>query len=116
MKFVAIVLAAALVAHFLQTTVTPTDRQTAMPSPPPFIILTNQKLQLSKTDPALFHDTPPARPLKPGIYQTYPYAMTLVVPKPANDDCIIKAQSDVDSKMPVFRPKVEVVPEPSAVE
>jgi hypothetical protein len=114
MKFVAIVLAAVFVALFLQKTATQSDRQPAMASPH-FIILTNQNFQLSKAGPVLLADTQPAQPLKPGIYQTYPYAMTLVVPKPANDDCKIKARPDVDSKM-VIRPKVEVVPESSAME
>jgi hypothetical protein len=115
MKFVAIVLTAAFVAFLLQKAATQTDWQTAMASPP-FIILTNQNFQWSKTAPVLLADTQPAQPLKPGIYQTYPYAMTLVVPEPANDDCKMKAQRDVDPKMPVFRPKVEVVPESSAAE
>ena len=112
MKFVAIVLAAAFVTFFLQKAATQTDRQPSRVSPPPFIIVTNQNFQVLKTSPALPDGAQPAHLLKPGIYQTYPYAMTLVVPNPVNDDCKIKAQPDVDSKMPVFHPKVEVVPEP----
>jgi hypothetical protein len=81
MKFVAIVSAAAFVTFFLQKAATQTDRQPLMTSLPPIIIYTNQNFQLSKANPALLAGAPSAQPLKPGIYQTYPYAMTLVVPK-----------------------------------
>jgi len=116
MKFVAIVLAAAFVAFFLQKAATQTDWQPAMVSPPPFVILTNRNFQLSQTDPVLLDYTLLAQPLKPGTYQTYPYAMILLVPKPVNDDCKIEAQPDIDSKMPVLRPKIEVVPKSPAAE
>jgi hypothetical protein len=116
MKFVAIFLAAAFVTFFLQKAAAQTDRQPAMTLPPPFIILTNQNFQLSKTDPLLLDDAQSAQPLKPGIYQTYPYAMTLVVPKPVNDDCKMESLPHIDSTMPVLRPKIEIVPQSSVAD
>ncbi len=50
------------------------------------------------------------QPLEPGIYQTRPYAIMLVVPKSGLDDrCVMKA-TGAGSKMPVVKPGVRAVP------
>jgi hypothetical protein len=113
MKFIAIILAVAFVVLFLQNVATQTNRRSAMVLPSPFIVLTNQNFQLSKTFPISLSDAQTAQPLKPGIYQTYPYAIVLIVPEPVNDNCKIEAQPNIDSKMRIFQPKIEVVPKSS---
>src|ERR1017187_3602258 len=96
MKFIAVAVAAAVIATvaalFLQKPVTQTNHQSAMALPPIFFVLTNQNFQLPKAVPILPFDAQPTQPFKPGIYQTYPYAIMLVAPEPVNDDRIITGQ------------------------
>jgi len=59
----------------------------------------------------LAENAQPVQPLKPGSYQTHPYAMLLIVPKPVKDDCKIKEPQNTDFRMPILRPKTEIIPE-----
>jgi hypothetical protein len=52
----------------------------------------------------------PSQPLEPGVYQTRPYAIILVVPKAGLDDHCVAGASNTDSKMPIFKPGLRAVP------
>jgi hypothetical protein len=48
--------------------------------------------------------------LKPGVYQTRPYAIILIVPETGLDDhCVVGASVDI-SKMPNAKPDLQAVP------
>lgn len=66
---------------------------------------------LSKPVP-LYMDKLPSPPthLRPGAYQTYPYAMILMVPGRGIDDGILGGKPDTYSKMPRIKPHVEAIP------
>jgi hypothetical protein len=54
-----------------------------------------------------------SQPLKPGIYQTRPYAIILVVPGAEHDDCCVVGGTSGNSKMPVIKPDVRAIPKTS---
>ena len=75
---------------------------------------TNLVLKPSNGAPLVYLDRNPRPlgPLAPGVYQTRPYSMILVVPKPGLDDrCVVEA-TNADSKMPVVKPDMQAVPMP----
>ena len=55
-----------------------------------------------------------SQPLKPGVYQTRPYAIILIVPKTGIDDACVNGgvigRSIGNSKMPNAKPDVEAIP------
>ena len=48
----------------------------------------------------------------PGVYQTYPWTIILVVPGPQHDDGSVLGPGNTNglSRMPIINPHVEVVP------
>jgi len=48
--------------------------------------------------------------LKPGVYQTRPYAIILIAPGAEHDDCCVNSGINGNSKMPNARPGVQAVP------
>lgn len=52
-------------------------------------------------------------PLKPGVYQTRPFAMILIVPKRGIDDGCIAGTTGAGSRMPVVKPEQRTVPIPT---
>ncbi|HXR48157.1 MAG TPA: hypothetical protein VN784_12030 [Candidatus Limnocylindrales bacterium] len=48
--------------------------------------------------------------LAPGVYQTYPWTIILVVPERGIDDWSILPRTGTNSLMPVIKPRVEVIP------
>lgn len=55
--------------------------------------------------------SPSEPPLKPGVYQTRPYAMILVVPETGLDDrCVIGGISADSKGMPVIHPDQQAIP------
>jgi hypothetical protein len=50
------------------------------------------------------------QPLKPGVYQTRPYAIILIVPGAEHDDCCVNGGINGNSKMPNAKPDVQAVP------
>ena len=51
-----------------------------------------------------------SQPLKPGVYQTRPYAIILIVPGAEHDDCCVNGGISGNSKMPNAKPNVQAVP------
>ena len=50
------------------------------------------------------------QPLKPGVYQTRPYAIILIVPESGLDDrCVVGASGDI-SKIPNAKPDMQAIP------
>jgi hypothetical protein len=78
----------------------------------------NQILAPVSSAPILYLNgkTKPSRPLKPGIYQTRPYAIILIVPQRGIDDGCLAAGIGMsgDSKMPVIHPNLQAVPKAPA--
>lgn len=50
------------------------------------------------------------QPLEPGVYQTLPYAIILVVPKAGLDERCVMRATGAGSKMPVVKPGVRADP------
>ena len=50
------------------------------------------------------------QPLKPGVYQTRPYAIILIVPEAEPDDCCVNSGTSGNSKLPVAKPDMQAVP------
>lgn len=48
--------------------------------------------------------------LSPGVHQTHPYAMILIVPGRGIDDGILKGKPDTCSRMPRIKPHMDVTP------
>ena len=51
-----------------------------------------------------------SQPLKPGVYQTHPHAIILIVPETGLDDRCVVGPGDAASKMPVINPELRTVP------
>lgn len=80
-------------------------------SPSPDLLPKNRNFVLSK--PVPLHLDKLSRPptqLQPGVYQTHPYAMILIVPGRGIDDGILGRKPDTYSKMPRIKPHVDVIP------
>jgi hypothetical protein len=52
----------------------------------------------------------PSAQFSPGVYETKPYAMIVVVPGSGIDDRIHGATPNANSKMPVINPHIEAIP------
>jgi len=52
----------------------------------------------------------PSAPLSPGVYETKPYTMMVIVPGSGIDDRMLGATPGANSKMPVINPHIEAVP------
>lgn len=52
------------------------------------------------------------QPLRPGVYQTYPYSIILVVPGRMHDDSSVLGAGNTNNifKMPIIRPHLKVIP------
>ena len=53
---------------------------------------------------------PPPPPLLAGVYQTYPYTIIIIEPARGIDDRSIIGVPYTDSRMPIIKPHLEVVP------
>jgi hypothetical protein len=80
---------------------------------PPFVAgPTNLDFAPLSSAPVVYLDRKPdhSPPLKPGVYQTRPYAIILAVPETGLDDhCVVGASGDI-SKMPNAKPDMQAVP------
>lgn len=54
-----------------------------------------------------------SQPLAPGVYQTRPDTILLIVPKRGLDDRIVVGADGSGSKMPIVKPPLQAVPIPS---
>jgi len=87
----------------------------AEPPPSPLSVgldSTNQGFVFSRPTPIDLYQRPGHQLLTPGVYQTYPYTIILVVPKKGIDDRILANVPRTNSSMPVLKPHVEVIPKP----
>jgi len=50
------------------------------------------------------------QPLQPGVYQTYPWTIIVVVPGVGRDGQDFVVRPNTNSPMPIVTPHVEVVP------
>lgn len=74
-------------------------------------LLPKDRNSVSSKPVPLHLDKLPASPhLRPGVYQTYPYAMIVIVPGGRIDDVILGDKPDTASKMPIIKPHVDVIP------
>jgi hypothetical protein len=78
--------------------------------PSPNTLPKDQIFAPSKPTPLLALRQPDHQPLQPGVYQTYPYTIILVVPGRGIDDRILANAPNTNSPMPIITPHVEVVP------
>jgi len=89
-----------------------TNGEPALSSPP--FVAGSTNLGLAHFGPApivyLGGRTSPSQPLKPGVYQTRPYAIILVVPESGIDDRCVVGGIDSGSKMPVAKPDLQAIP------
>jgi len=69
---------------------------------------------LPQTSEKDFETNFPSGQLPPGVYQTYPYAMTVIAPGSGMDDRILGATPNANSQMPVINPHIEAIPKPPA--
>ena len=110
------VLLPALTAWFLVSVIPLTGGQTTLFSLPLAVGSTNRVPASAISAPVLYLGGKPedAQPLKPGVYQTRPYGIILIVPKRGLDDsCIVRGMSG-GSKMPIINPNVQAVPKGTA--
>jgi len=114
MKWSGIALAVVFTALLLRNAASQPSRQSAMVSPAPFTVLTNWDVQTTNAFLTSGEGRQTLQPLNPGRYQTHPYAMTLVVPAPVDDDCKMQEPRNIDPRMPRLRPKIEIIPESTA--
>jgi len=57
-----------------------------------------------------FETNLPSAQLSPGVYETRPYTMMVIVPGSGIDDRILGMTPDANFPMPIIKPHVEVVP------
>jgi len=70
----------------------------------------DQILAVSKPTPVYFDKSSPTQPLQPGVYQTYPYTIILIVPGGSiGDRCFIEIPN-ANSKIPSISPDLKVIP------
>jgi hypothetical protein len=79
------------------------DPNSVFSNPTPITIWLGNPFYLNKLP------TPPP-PLLAGVYQTYPWTIIIVVPGRGIDDRIIVELTNTNSKMPIIKPHLEVVP------
>jgi hypothetical protein len=71
---------------------------------------TRQDSLLSKPTPVYLDKQPTPCLLSPGVYQTYPWTMIVVVPEPEKYDRNFAIRISTNSPMPAVKPDMEVVP------
>ena len=65
---------------------------------------------LRETPERNFETNFPSAQLSPGVYETKPYAMIVIVPGGGIDDRILGATPNANSKMSVTTPHIEAIP------
>jgi len=65
---------------------------------------------LSEPTPIYLDKQSDKQPLRPGVYQTYPWTIILVVPGPETHTQYFAVKPGTNSPMPIIQPHVEVVP------
>jgi hypothetical protein len=105
-------LLAALFAAVLFAAATPTNEDPLVILRPSVAGSTNLALASLSARPMEYLDRQPeaSQPLKPGVYQTRPDAIILIVPKRGLDDRSVVELGGVGSKMPVVKPELRAVP------
>jgi hypothetical protein len=75
--------------------------------------VTNQFLQTSNSPQFVLQpQSKNSQPLKPGVYQTYPYTCMVKVPAQEHDDCMVHGPAGTNSTMPISKPDLRFVPIP----
>jgi hypothetical protein len=93
------------------TPIYPDKLPTTYPLSPPFNTLsTDRSSVFSKPPPIYLDKSPTSQPLPPGVYQTYPYTIILIVPGRGIDDRIVVEPPNANSKMPRIKPPMKVIP------
>ena len=91
----------------------------ALTNEPPSLVIrpltdgsTNLVLKPLNSTPIIHLSARPglSQPLAPGVYQTRPYAIILIVPKTGLDDRSVVSVSGSISKMPNTKPGMQAVP------
>jgi len=74
-------------------------------------LLPGSNVLLPKPTP-LDLDNPPTSPapLQPGVYQTYPYTIIVVVPGVGSNGRDFVVKPNTNSPMPIVKPRVEIIP------
>ena len=81
-----------------------------IPFPPSDTLTKDHIFTPFKPMPLSLAERPQNCPLPPGVYQTYPWTIILVVPGTGIDDRILANPPDTNSFTPIIKPHVEVVP------
>jgi hypothetical protein len=69
------------------------------------------RLAFSKPAPIYLNNRPsPPPPLEPGIYQTYPYTIIIIVPRKGIDEQIFGEVPNAELGMPEINPQIDVIP------
>jgi hypothetical protein len=98
-------------ALMLGATLDQTCGEPSLFSPSSNIPSTSQGFAPLKPTPIYLDKLPtPPPPLKPGVYQTYPYTIIIITPGRGIDDQSIVEIPNANSKMPVIKPHLKVVP------
>lgn len=79
-------------------------------SPSSDVLPKDRDFVLSKPVPLHLDKLPYPTHLPPGVYQTYPYTIILMVPGTGMDDRIFGEIPNANSRIPTLNPHVEVVP------
>jgi hypothetical protein len=89
-----------------------TNGQPPLISRPLAAISTNQGFAPFSSAPIVYLHGKTEHPLrlKPGVYQTRPYAIILIVPGSEHDDCCVNSGINGNSRMPNAKPDVQAVP------
>jgi hypothetical protein len=103
---------AGLLLAALFATAAPTNGEPPLHWQPFLAGSTNLTLEPLSSAPIVYLDgkMQHSQQLAPGIYQTRPYTMILVVPGAEHDDCCVNGGINGNSKMPNAKPGVQAVP------
>jgi len=90
----------------------PTNQPPLLATPPLVDGSTNFFLKPLKAVPIVRLGGNPGmpQPLQPSVYQTRPYSIILVVPKTGLDDHCVASATGANSRMPVVKPELRLIP------
>jgi hypothetical protein len=100
----------AITALMLGATLVLTCGELSSPSPSFGTASMDQRFVSSKPTPIYLDKSITSQPLQPGVYQTYPYTIILIVPGRGIDDRSFAEIPNANSKMPIIKPPVKVIP------
>jgi hypothetical protein len=89
-----------------------TNEQPSLISQPFATASTNHNLAPFSSEPTVYQEGETRHPkrLEPGVYQTRPFAIILIVPEAEHDDCCVIGGDNGNSRMPNAKPGMEAVP------